>query len=141
MTCVTYKHPMKHTSLHMYVNQQSLNQTSFALNQSIVELFQRQIEPTHSTQHHHQQTTDALNTIAKSSSFQENQHFISDIPIFKAKGPQTFDEWSAKIDKVTSLKNKDHYKLDLAKSQGSSSRMISSFTPPIGWHKIKEHLC
>ena len=31
--------------------------------------------------------TDALENIAKSSSFQENQHFINDIPIFKAKDP------------------------------------------------------
>ena len=81
-----------HTFHHAYVNQQYPNQTSFDFKQSIVELFQRCTELTHSTQQLHQQTTDALNNIAKSSSFQENYHFISDIPIFKAKYPQSFDE-------------------------------------------------
>ena len=68
---------------------------------------------------------EALNNIAKSSSFQENQHFMNDIPIFKAKDPQSFDEWLEQIDEVASLTNKDPYKLTLAKSQGSFSRMIS----------------
>ena len=76
-----------HTSPQAYVNQQSLNQNSFNFNQSVFELFQRQTELTHSTQWLHQQTADALNNIAKSSSFHENQHFISNIPIFKAKEP------------------------------------------------------
>ena len=39
------------------------------------------------------------------------------------------------------LTNKAPYKLALAKSQGSFSRMISSFLPSLGWHKIKEWLC
>ena len=55
--------------------------------------------------HLHQQTTDALNNIAKSSSLQENLHF-NDIPIFKAKDPPSFDEWLEQIDKVTSLTSK-----------------------------------
>ena len=46
---------------------------------------------------------DALNNIAKSSSFQKNQHFFSDRPIFKAKDPQSFDGWLEQIDKVASL--------------------------------------
>ena len=71
------------TSPHAYVKQHASNQTTFDFNQSIAELFKRQTELTHSTQQLHQQTTDALNNIAKSSSFQENHHFISDIPIFK----------------------------------------------------------
>ena len=78
--------------------------------------------------------------IAKSSSFQENQHFINDIPIIKAKDPQSFDDWLEYIDKVASPTNKDPYKLALAKCQGSFSRMISSFPPSIGWNKIKEWL-
>ena len=61
---------------------------------------------------------------------QENQHFINDIPIFKAKDPQSFDDWLEQIDKVAFLTNKDSYKLALTKSQGSFSRMISSFPPP-----------
>ena len=76
------------TSHHAYVNQQPSNQTSFNFNQYIVELLRWQTELTHSAQWFHQQTTDALNNIAKSSSFQENQHFINDIPIFKAKYSQ-----------------------------------------------------
>ena len=36
--------------------------------------------------------TDALENIARSSMFQENQHFINDIQIFKAKDPQSFDD-------------------------------------------------
>ena len=77
-----------HTSPNDYVNQQSPNQTSFNFSQSVVELFQRQTELTHSTQWLLQQTTDAINNIAKSSLFQENQHFISDIPTFKTKDHQ-----------------------------------------------------
>ena len=64
---------------------------------------------------------------AKSSSFQENQPFISDIPIFEAKDPQSFDDWIEQIDKVASLTNKEPYRLTLAKPQGSISRMITSF--------------
>ena len=45
------------------------------------------------------------------------------------------------IDKIALLTNKDPYKLALAKSQGSFSRMISSFPSSMGWHKIKECLC
>ena len=81
----------------------------------------------HSTQWLHHQTTDALENIAKFSLFQENQHFTNLIPIFKAE-----------INKVVSLTNKDPYKLALEKSRGSFSRMISSFLPSMGLHKIKE---
>ena len=52
----------------------------FNSNQSVIELVRCQIELKHSTQHLHQQTTDALNNITKSSSLQENLHFIYDIP-------------------------------------------------------------
>ena len=38
-------------------------------------------------------------------------------------------KWLEQRDKVTSLTNKDPHKLALAKSQGSFSRMISSFPP------------
>ena len=82
-----------------------------------------------------------MNNIAKSSSFQESQHFINDIPIFKAKDPQSFDDWLEQIDKVASQTNKDPYKIALTKSQGSFSRMIISFPPSMGWNKIKEWLC
>ena len=98
----------------------------------VFELFQRQTELTHSTQQLHQQTAHALNNIAKSSLFQENQHFISDISIFKARDATLFDEWLLQIYKVTSLTNKDPYKLALANSQVSFSRMISSFPPSMG---------
>ena len=52
----------------------------------------------HSTQCLHQQTTDALENI--SSTYQENQHFINDMPIFKAQDPQSFDDWIVQIDNV-----------------------------------------
>ena len=55
--------------------------------------------------------------IAWLSAFQENQHFINDIPIFKAKDPQSFDDWVEQVDKVAALTNKDPYKLALAKSE------------------------
>ena len=93
---------------------------------------------THSTQLLHQQTTDALNNKAKSSSLWENLHFINDIPIFKAKDSKPVDEWLEQIDKVVSLMNKDPYKLNLAKSQGSFSIIISSYAPILEWNKIKE---
>ena len=61
--------------------------------------------------------TDALQNIIKSSTFQENQHFINDMPFFKAKDPQSFDYWLEKIDKIFALINEDPYRLAHAKSQ------------------------
>ena len=72
---------------------------------------------------------DALQNIDRSSIFQENQHFINEIPILKAKDLQSFDNWLERINKVGALTNKDPYKLALAKSQGSFSRTISSLPP------------
>ena len=77
--------------------------------------------------------------MATFSSFQENKHFTNNIPIFKAKDPQSFDDWLEQIDKVASLTNNDSYKLALAKSKVSLSRTVSSF-PPMGCNKIKEWL-
>ena len=51
------------------------------------------------------------------------------MPVFQAKVPQSYDEWLEQIDKVTSLTNKDPYKLALEKSQGSFSRMINPCQP------------
>ena len=123
-----------------HANQQYPSQTSLDLNQSVVKLFGHQTELTHSTQCLHQQTTDTLNSIIQSSSNQEKLHFINDIPIFKAKDPQSFNEWLEQIDKLASLKNKDLYKLTLVKSQGTFSRSISLYPPLLGWNKIKEKL-
>ena len=50
--------------------------------------------------------TDAVENIA-TSSLQENQLFINDIPVFKAEDPPSFDDWVEQIDKVASLTNKD----------------------------------
>ena len=127
-------------SPNAYVGQQPPNLNPFDFNQSVVEFFQFQTELMHSTQCLHQQIMDALEDIARSSTFQENQHFINDISIFKAKDQQSFDEWLEQIDKVAALTNRDPYKLTLAKSQGSFSRTISSFLPFMGWSKIKEWL-
>ena len=104
-------------SPHAYVGQQPSNLTPLDFNQSVVELFRCQTKLTHSIQCLHQQTTNTLENIAKSSSFQENQHFINEIPIFRAKDPQSFDGWLEQIDKVASLTNKDPYKLAFAKYQ------------------------
>ena len=124
---------------HAYVNQQPPNLTPFDFNQSVVKLFRHQTELTHSTLLLCQQTTNTLENIGKSSSFQANQHFIDDIQIFKAKDLQSFDDWLEQIDKVALLTNKDPYKLALAKLQGSYHRMISSFPPSMGWNKIWLH--
>ena len=94
-------------SAHAYVAQESPNLTLFDFNQFVVELFRCQTELTHSTQWLHQQTVVTLENIAKSFSFQENQHFINDIPISKVKYPQCFDDWLEQVDKVVSLTNKD----------------------------------
>ena len=126
-----------HTPQQTYTNQQHPSQTPFDFNQSVVELFRHQIELIHNTLQVHQQTTDALHNIAKSSSLQENLHFLNDIHIFKAKHTQSFNEWLEQLDKVTSLTNKDPYRLGIAKSQGSFSRTISSYPPTLGWNKIK----
>ena len=77
---------------------------------------------------------EALENIARSSTFQENQHFTNNIPTFKTKDPQSFDDWLEQINKVAELTNKDPYKLALAKSQGSFSRTIGSFLPSMGWN-------
>ena len=71
------------TSPHAYVNQQPPNPTPFDFNQSIVELFRHQTKLTHNTQQLHQPTTDALENIAKSSSF----HFFTIYPSLKLKTP------------------------------------------------------
>ena len=79
----------------------------------------------------------ALQNVARSSTFHGNQHFINDIAIFKAKDPQSFDDWLEQIDKVATLTKKDPYKLALAKYQGFLSTTISSFPPSMGWRKLK----
>ena len=142
MRHITHRDLMKHFYLpNAYIGQQAPNLTPFDFNQSVVELFRHQNELTHSTQQLNQQITDALENISKSPSFQEKQYFISDILIFKAKDPQSFDDWVEQISKVASLTNKGPYKLALAKSQGSFSQMISSCLPFMGWNKSKEQLC
>ena len=65
---------------------------------------------------------------------------MNDIPIFKAKDSQSFDDLLEQIDKVAALTNKNLYKLALSKCEGSFSRTISSFPPSMGWSKIKEWL-
>ena len=60
---------------------------------------------------------DALHNIDKSSVLQENVHFINDFPMFKAKEPQSFDDWLVQINKVAAVTNNNPYKLTLAKSQ------------------------
>ena len=94
-------------SLQAYVGQQPLHLTPIDFNQSVVELFLCQTELAHSTQHLHQQMMDALDNIARSSTFKENQHFINDIPNFKAEDPQSFDHRLEQIDEVAALTNKD----------------------------------
>ena len=84
---------------------------------------------------------DALNSIATSSALQENVHFINDIPMFKAKDPQSFNEWLDQIDKVAALVNNNPYKLALAKLQSSFSKTIGSYPHTLGWNKTKECLC
>ena len=116
-------------SPHANVGQQPPYPTPFDFNQSVVKLFRWQTKLTHSTQQLQQLTTDALENKAKSSSFWENQHFINDGPIFKAKDPQSLDDWLEQINEVASLTNKDPYKLAFEKPQGSFSRAISSSPP------------
>ena len=81
--------------------------------------------------------SDTLENITISPSFQENQHFINDIPIFKAKGPQSFGDWPEQIDKVALLTNKDPNKLALAKSKGSLIGQLVHFCPPWDGTKLK----
>ena len=66
---------------------------------------------------------------------------MNDIPMFKAKDPQSFKDWLDQIDKVMGLTNNNPYKLALAKSQASFSNAISSYLPILGCNKIKECLC
>ena len=128
-----YKYHIPHQT---HTNQQYPHQAS--RHQSVCCWISSKTELTHRIQHLHQQTTDALNIITRSSSHQENLQLINYIPVFKAKDLQSFDDWLEQIDKVTSLTNKDPYRLGLAKSQGSFSRTISSYPPTLGWNQIKE---
>ena len=107
----------------------------------MVALLRHQTELAHSTQCLQQQTTDTLHNITKSSALEENLQFTHDITIFKAKGPQLFNEWLDQIDRDAALTNNNPYKLSLAKFQGSFSTTFSSYPPTLGWNKIKECLC
>ena len=80
----TYRHQEACTNPQTNVIRQYLYQTPSDFNQLVVEFFRHQMELAHSTQCLHQQTTGALHNIAKSSSLQENLHFINEIPMFKA---------------------------------------------------------
>ena len=80
---------------------------------------------------------DAFYNIAKSIALQESVHLINDIPLFKAKNPQSFNDW---LDQVAALNNNDPCKFALAKSQGSFNKSISSYPHTLGWNKIKEHV-
>ena len=80
----TYK---AHTPPQNYTNQQHPSQTTTNFNESVIELFRHQTELSQSTQCLHQQTTDALTNITKSSSLKKNVHFINDIPCLKPKTP------------------------------------------------------
>ena len=87
---------------------QQLYHTPTNLNQSVADLLRCQTDLAHYTQCLHQQTTDVLCNIAKSSALQENVPFINDIIIFKAKDPQSFDEWLDQINMVIALTNNIH---------------------------------
>ena len=99
--------------------EQQSYQTSTDINQSVVDLLRQETVLAHTTQCLHQQTMDVLHNIAKSSALQENVHFINDIPMFKAKDPQSCNDWLDQINKVVVLTSNGPYKLALAKSQGS----------------------
>ena len=87
----TYNCQEPQTNIHPNCIEHQVHQTLPDFNQSVVPLLRHQMELAHSTQCLHQQTTDALHNITKSSALQENLYFIHDIPIFKAR-PQPFDE-------------------------------------------------
>ena len=68
---------------------QQIYQANTNLNQLVVDLLRHQTDLTQNTPCLHQQTTGALQNIAKSSALQENIHFINDISMFKAKDLQS----------------------------------------------------
>ena len=109
--------------------EQQIYQTPTDLNQSVIHLLRHQTDLAQNTQCLHQQTMDSLHNIAKSSAVQENVHFIYDIPMFRAKDHQSFNDWLDQINKVTAPTNNDPYKLALAKSQGSfrHHQLISTY--------------
>ena len=69
---------------------------------------------------------DTLHNMAMSSTFQENQHFINGIPMFKSKNPQFFDDWLEQVDKLAVLTNKDPYKLALQNLRDKNNYLIST---------------
>ena len=64
-----------HIPPQTYTNQQHPHQTTTYFNKSVAKCVKYQTKLTHSTQLLHQQTTDALNIITKSSSPQEKFAF------------------------------------------------------------------
>ena len=76
-------------------------------------------------------------SIARSSSHQENVHFINDIAIFKAKDPQSFDVWLEQIDKVASLTNKEQ--AHPCEVPRLFSRIMNSCPPILEGKKFKKN--
>ena len=117
-------------SHHAYVSQQQPNLTPLDLNHSVVRLFQCQIELIHSIQCLHQQMMDALQNIARSSPFKESQHFMNDIPIFKAKDAESFDDWLEKVKNVNKpLTNKTCINWHLQNLRDHSVEQSAHFHP------------
>ena len=122
-----------------YANQHDPSQTTSNYNKSIVELFWHQMELTCNTQLLHQQTTDAPNNIAKSSSLQKFCISLKISTYFKTKDPQSFDEWLEQIDKVASLMNKDPYRLPLQSLKSHSVGLSGHICPLRDGTKLKNN--
>ena len=120
-----YRRYEDHTPPQIHTNQPYPNQSS------VVKLFRCQTELTQSTQCLHQKITDTLNSITRSSSHQENLHFINDIPISKATDPQSFDNWLEQIDRFALL-TKIHINSLVQNFKAHLAETISSYPPTLG---------
>ena len=82
---------------------------------------------------------DALQNKIRSSTFQEKQHSINGIPIFKAKDPQSFDDLLEQIDKVAALTNKNHISWHLHNTKDLSVEQLAHFNPLWDGAKLKNN--
>ena len=75
----------------------------------------------------------------KMSKRHENEQFIRDIHMCDGKNID-FDERIAQTEKVSNLTGKPEYVLALAKSSGTSYKIIFQTPSNTGWNKLKRNL-
>ena len=110
-----------------HLHQQMLNQSQ--LNDTLGSILNNQ-------QSLQRETITMMNEMFKRH---ENEQFIHDLQMFNGKNIDC-DEWIAQIEKISNLTGKPEYILTLAKSSGTSYKMISQTPSNTAWSKLKKKL-